>query len=110
MNSLDWNVDGHRILLTVNKSSIDIAPSICPHGAVAGAPCYHQGIDSCLVNYFTNVYGIETNTGTVPAGSSIEIAWCSEGSDWDIDLVEFLMIPVDDPHFKDWLDGVKSSA
>lgn len=110
MKSLNWNVDGHRLVLNVTKSNVDVAPGICPHGAVQGAPCYHAGVDGCVVNYFINVFGLETNTGTVPASPSIEIAWCSEGSEWDVDLVEFLMIPIEDPHFKDWLDSQQSSA
>ena len=101
-----WNVDGHRVLLTVNNTTVDITPSICPHGAVEGSPCYHEGINSCVVNYFINTYGLETNHGVVPASNSVEIAWATFGSQWDIDLVEFMMIPVDDPHFKDWYSAV----
>ena len=106
MKTLRWNNDGHRILLNVNKTVIDVSPSICPHGGTADAPCYHSGVDGCLVNYFINTYGLESNHGVVPASESVEIAWSMEGSAWDIDLVEFLMIPVGDPHFKDWLSSV----
>jgi len=108
MQELNWNKDGHRLLLDINKSSLDVAPGICPNGASEGAACYHRGIQSCLVNHFINVFGLETNTGTVAASDIIEIAWCSEGNEWDIDLVEFLMIPVNDPHFHDWYIGITS--
>jgi hypothetical protein len=108
MKDLEWNVDGHRIVLTVNKTTIDVSPSICPHGAVQDSPCYHSGIESCLVNHFINVYGLESNHGVVPASDSIEIAWAMSGSSWDIDLVEFNMIPRYDPHFSDWYDAVTS--
>ena len=39
----------------------------------------------------------------VGASESVEVAWALSGSAWDIDLVEFTMIPVADPHFSDWL-------
>ena len=106
IKEMKWNVDGHRLLLTVNKSSIDIAPSICPHGGVTGSPCYHEGINGCAVNYFINVYGLETNHGTAAASETLEVAWSMDGSQWDIDLVEFSMIPVNDPNFADWLSSV----
>lgn len=101
-----WNVDGHRILLTINKTVIDVSPSICPHGSTPDSPCYHEGIESCVVNYFVNTYGLETNHGVVPSAPSVEIAWATSGSPWDVDMVDFMMIPVDDPHFKDWYEEV----
>jgi len=103
ITELRWNVDGHRLVLNLNKSVIDVSPSICPHGSAPDSPCYHAGIESCLVNYFINTYGLETNHGVVAASENVEIAWAMSGSPWDIDLVEFSMIPVNDPHFSDWL-------
>ena len=106
MTEINWNVDGHRLLVTINKNTVDISTSVCPHGNVEGAPCYHAGIQSCVVNYFINVYGLETNHGIIPASDSVEIAWATSGSDWDVDLVEFHMIPVSDPHFADWYSSI----
>lgn len=103
IKELQWNVDGHRFLLNVSKADFVVSPGICPHGNSPDAPCYHAGIESCAVNYFINVYGLETNAGVVGASESVEIAWALSGSAWDIDLVEFTMIPVADPHFSDWL-------
>ena len=103
IKELKWNVDGHRLLLNINKTELVVTHSICPHGNSVGSACYHAGIESCAVNYFINVYGLETNTGVVGANESVEVAWALSGSPWDIDLVDFSMIPVADPHFSDWL-------
>ena len=100
IKELKWNVDGHRLLLNINKTELVVTHSICPHGNSVGSACYHE---SCAVNYFINVYGLETNTGVVGANESVEVAWALSGSPWDIDLVDFSMIPVADPHFSDWL-------
>jgi len=106
IKELQWNVDGHRLILTVNKSEVTVIPNICPHGNAPDSPCYHAGIESCLVNYFIHNYGLETNHGIVRADENIEIAWAMSGSPWDIDLVEFHMMPVADAHFADWLASV----
>lgn len=109
INEVEWHVDGHRILLNINKTNIDIAPSICPHGNSDDAPCYHEGISGCMVNYFINVFGLECNIGTVPADSSLEIAWATvEDNKWEIDLVDLCVIPVTDPYFADWFSEVSS--
>lgn len=108
IKELKWNVDGHRLLLNINKTELVVSSSICPHGNAVEGTCYHAGIESCAVNYFINMYGLETNTGVVGASESIEVAWALSGSQWDIDLVEFSMIPVSDPHFSDWL-GAQAS-
>ena len=105
---LFWNVDGHRLLLNVVKQTVEVSAGICPHGSVEGASCYHAGINSCCVNYFINMFGLETNHGAVQAEPSIEIAWAKDGSEWEIDLVEFRIIPVNDPNFQDWYTAVSS--
>ena len=56
-----------------------------------------------MVNYFINVFGLECNIGTVPAESSLEIAWATvEDNKWEIDLVICVSFPVTDPYFADW--------
>tara|TARA_Y100000004_G_scaffold156594_1_gene181823 strand:- start:6126 stop:6467 length:342 start_codon:yes stop_codon:yes gene_type:complete len=106
IKELAWNVDGHRILINVNNTEIDVTPSICPFGAQEDAPCYHEGIQSCVVNYFINTYGLETNTGVAPAQPSMEIAWAMSGSKWEVDLVDLKIIPVDDPNFSEWYNSI----
>ena len=106
IKELSWNVDGHRILVNINQNEVDITPSICPHGATEDAPCYHEGISGCVVNYFVNTYGLEVNTGVVAAQPSIEIAWAMSGSKWEVDLVDLKIIPVDDPNFSDWYSSI----
>lgn len=110
MKELKWNVDGHKISLTINKSELIVSALICPYLGDKESPCYHRGIEGCVVNYFVNTFGLETNSGSVPASEFVDIAWCSDGSVWDIDLVEFLMIPMNDPYFKDWYESVSGSS
>jgi hypothetical protein len=110
IKELEWNVDGHRILLNLNKTSFDVSPGICPHGGGVDAPCYHEGISACVVNYFVNIFGLECNAGTVAAEPSLEIAWVIvDENKWDIDLVNLSFIPVTDPYFADWYKEVSSS-
>lgn len=109
MKSLAWHNDGHRVNVVIDKAVVNVTPSICPYGSSPESPCYHSGVDGCIVNYFVATYGLETNHGTVPASDIIEIAWATDGSKWDVDLVEFYMVPVNDPHFSDWLSSVSSS-
>ena len=106
---IEWNVDGHRMLLWLDKANLKDSAEICPHGATEDAPCYHAGIQCCAVAHFVNMYGLEVNTGMVEAGHSMEMAWAMDGSQWEIDLVNFTVIPVSDPVFKDWYSHVSDS-
>mgnify|MGYP003123152777 CR=1 FL=1 len=98
MNELEWNVDGHRMLLWVEKSILKVTAEICPLVEFGG--------------FKTNVqnYGLETNSGIIPAEHSVECAWAMSGSPWDIDLVQFSIIPVNDPAFKDWYSSVTAES
>ena len=40
------------------------------------------------------------------AESSIEIAWTMSGSEWEVDLVDLKIIPVNDPNFSDWYSSI----
>lgn len=106
---LDWHCDGHFISLYLDKSSVAVSSTVCPHGAVSSAECFHVGIQGCMVNYFVTMYGLETNQGSCPASPTIEVAWASNGSEWDIDSTDFRMIPVADAAFNDWKTAVLSS-
>tara|TARA_Y100000004_G_scaffold164042_1_gene193872 strand:+ start:529 stop:873 length:345 start_codon:yes stop_codon:yes gene_type:complete len=106
---IEWNVDGHRMLLWLDKANLKVSAEICPHGATEDAPCYHAGIEGCAFAHFINMYGLEVNTGMVEAGHSMEMAWAMDGSQWEIDLVNFTVIPVSDPVFKDWYSHVSDS-
>ena len=107
---IEWNVDGHRMLLWLDKANLKVSAEICPNGGSKDAPCYHAGIDGCAFAHFVNMYGLEVNTGVIEAGHSMEMAWAMDGSQWDIDLVNFTVIPVNDPAFKDWYAHVSSSS
>lgn len=104
----NWHVDGHRVALNITKSEVQATASICPFGESAEAECFHLGISGCVVNYFINNYGLETNCGSAPAAPSFEIGWAILGSEWDIDLVEFAMIPTHDPWFESWYTSLTS--
>ncbi len=106
----EWNPDGHRMLLWVDKSQVKATAEICPFANDKEAACFHEGIDGCVFTYFVNTYGLEVNAGILPAQHSIECAWSMSGSPWDIDLVQFTVMPVDDPAFKDWLSSVKAAS
>lgn len=107
---LVWHNDGHFIELYINKEDIRVTPLACPNGEKSNAPCYHEGVSGCIVKHFIKTYGLETNIGMCDASPRIEIAWASDGSKWDIDLVHFYMTPIDDPAFKDWLSAQLSAS
>ncbi len=110
MTEFEWNVDGHRMLLWVEKSILKVTAEICPFANDKEAACYHEGIDGCVFTYFVQNYGLETNSGIIPAEHSVECAWAMSGSPWDIDLVQFSIIPVNDPAFKDWYSSVTAES
>lgn len=109
VRELVWHNDGHILTLTLSKETVRVGVLACPHGEKEGSPCYHQGTNGCIVKYFINMYGLEVNIGEVEASHHIEIAWSKEGSDWDIDLVNFVVMPLNDPTFKDWLEAQQVS-
>ena len=61
---LQWNVDGHRFPVEhESKSGLScLRRASVLTETPRTAPCYHAGIESCAVNYFINVYGLETNS------------------------------------------------
>lgn len=105
IRELIWHKDGHFLTLRINKAEVEVNILACPHGESKDAECYHAAIDGCIVKHFVKVYGLEVNLGQIDASSQLEVAWSCEGSDWDIDLVHFYMIPAEDPQFKDWYDS-----
>lgn len=109
VRELVWRKDGHYLTLTLSKTSLLVSVLACPHGEKEGSECYHQGVRGCIVKHFVNTYGLDTHIGQVSAEPTLEIAWSSEGSEWDIDLVTFFMIPVEDPTFQEWLQSQLSS-
>ena len=103
--NLIWHPDGHAIDLLLNKEEIKVSSNVCPHGESVDADCYHEGVSGCIVKYFINVYGLESNIGQADVAPRIEIAWSVTGSKWDPDLVTLYVIPVDDPTFAEWLSS-----
>ena len=107
-NEYVWHVDGHHLFLNINNDRLEVTAGPCPFGQSEEADCYHAGIGGCVVAFFVNLYGLDCNVGVAPPHPTMEVAWSSEGSPWEIDLVEFVMIPTIDPQFVDWYESVKS--
>ena len=96
-----WNVDGHRILLQLNKNELSIQMVVCPqHG---GRSCNVAGFD-CIVTWFLDMYGLDCNVGVSEVASEMELAWSVQGDTSDPDLCQVWVIPVADEAFAAWLE------
>lgn len=102
-----WNVDGHRVLLQLNKNELSIQMVLCPHHE--GRACQVAGFD-CIVTWFLDVYGLDCNVGVSEVASEMELAWSLQGDSSDPDLCQVWVIPTADEAFASWLETQQSTV
>ena len=107
MSEFVWHVDGHHILLNIDRDHLQVTAGPCPFGQSEDADCYHAGVGGCVVAYFVNNYGLDTNGGVAAPTPLMEIAWHSEGNPWEPELVNFTMMLVVDTQFDNWYSSAK---
>lgn len=102
-----WNVDGHRVLLQLNRNELSIQMVVCPDKE--NRPCSLAGLD-CIVTWFLDVYGLDCNVGVSEVASEMELAWSVQGDFSDPDLCQVWVIPVADEAFSSWLETQQSTV
>lgn len=102
-----WNVDGHRILLQLNRNELSIQMVMCP--SHESRSCKTNTVE-CLVTWFLEVYGLDCNVGVSEVSSDMELAWSVQGDVSDPELCQVWVIPVADEAFASWLETQQSTA
>jgi hypothetical protein len=95
-----WHNDGHKLILKIVKSEIEIESVYCPHGNEGACFIDDYG---CAVKWFANRFGMECNVGTCYAESSLDICWTLAGNPRDIESCQVWFMPIADEVFSAWL-------
>lgn len=102
-----WNVDGHKVLLQLNRNELSIQMVLCP--GHESRSCRVENFD-CIVTWFLDMYGLDCNVGVSEVASEMELAWSVQGDVSDPDLCQVWVIPVADEAFASWLETQQLTA
>lgn len=100
----EWHVDGHTMTLILSGDDIQIA-FYCPFQKGRGGKCFDERLNTCVVSYFVDLYGLECNKGVAPIEPDMEVAWCLIGDPYDLDSSQVWIMPKEDTAFGSWLAG-----
>jgi hypothetical protein len=98
----EWHVDGHTMTLVLSGDDIQIA-LYCPARKERGGKCYDERLNTCVVSYFLELYGLECNKGVAQIEPHMEIVWCLIGDPYDLDSSQVWIMPKEDTAFGSWL-------
>lgn len=102
---IEWNNDHHVMKVVLNKSNFNIDSVVCP-AVDDKAPCMHESIGGCIVQWFLLRYGFDCNVGVTNAAHEIEIAWTLvSDSPYDPEMWQVWVIPTADDVFAAWLSS-----
>ena len=99
-DEMAWHNDGHVILLSINKSELEILQITCPHDDDDG-DCHSDA--GCIVNYFINRFGLDCNIGVCAPEPTLEICWALSGDRRDPEAAQLWFVPVNDDVFYTWM-------
>lgn len=102
--NFEWHNDGHQIKLVLEKSEVQVSMANCPNRRKEGTDCWNARVEGCVVAFFVDRYGLETNVGTAPISPIMDVAWSFQGDPHDIDASQVWIIPLSDVAFSSWLD------
>jgi hypothetical protein len=100
LEEMMWHNDGHKLILKLVKSEIEIESVYCPHGNEG--ECFIQDY-GCAVRWFADRFGMECNVGSCYVDKSLEICWTLVGSPRDIESCQVWFMPLADEVFSAWL-------
>lgn len=103
-DEMAWHNDGHVILLSINKSELEILQITCPHDDDDG-DCHSDA--GCIVNYFINRFGLDCNIGVCAPEPTLEICWALSGDRRDPEAAQLWFVPLNDDVFHAWLSTRK---
>ena len=107
---MEWHNDGHTVVLSLNKSQLDVVDVLCPSDN--GGECESDDRSSssadglgCIVQYFIRRFGVECNIGQCPPEETMEICWTLVGDKRDPDAAQLWFVPVNDEVFYAWMSS-----
>ncbi len=97
-----WHNDGHQIAVRIDRDRVHVVLDYCPNLDQEDTECWNAEADGCIVRWFLEVYGLDINQGTAPAGPTMEIAWSAQRGA-DLTSSQVWIIPSNDEAFSGWL-------
>lgn len=97
-----WHNDGHKIVLRINKSELEVVEIFCPNDEKLDGECKADNAE-CIVRWFVSRYGMECNGGLCPAQENVEISWTLVGDIRNPDASQLWFMPLKDEIFQAWL-------
>lgn len=97
-----WHNDGHKLILRINKSELQIMEVVCPSDESDEGECKDPA-GQCCVRWFIDRYGMDCNGGVCPANEVLEICWTVVGGLNDLDSSQMWFMPLADDVFQAWL-------
>ena len=104
-DEMAWHNDGHVLLLSINKSELEVLQTTCPHDDDDG-PCHSDA--GCIVQYFIHRFGLECNIGVCAPEPTLEICWALAGDRRDPDAAQLWFVPINDDVFYSWMASRKT--
>lgn len=103
-----WHNDGHKIVLRINRSELEVLSVACPN-IEDGGRCIDRR-NNCIVSQFVYRYGMDCNGGVCPPAQEIPICWTLIGDIDDMDSCQVWFMPLTDEIFQAWLisNGIMS--
>lgn len=95
---VEWVKDGHHLWLELSASELLVTAVQCPHENNPEGSCRRSRY-GCVVRWFIQIYGLETNVGVCPPEPYLEVAWALMGDPSDLDMSQLWIIPTKDPIF-----------
>lgn len=108
LEEMMWHNDGHKLILKLVKSEIEIESVYCPHGNESECFINDYG---CAVRWFADRFGMECNVGSCYVDKSLDICWTLVGNTRDMESCQVWFMPLADEVFSAWLVslGVQAS-
>jgi hypothetical protein len=95
-----WHNDGHKIMLRINRSELEVLHIECPNQENAECNTEEYG---CIVRWFIQRFGMECNAGSCAPEEIVEICWTLVGDKRNPDSAQVWFMPLKDDVFSAWL-------
>jgi hypothetical protein len=103
LDEMMWHNDGHKLILKLVKSEIEIESVYCPHGNEG--ECFIDDY-GCAVRWFADRFGMECNVGSCYVDKSLDVCWTLVGNTRDMESCQVWFMPLADEVFSAWLTSL----
>lgn len=100
-NEVRWHDDGHRVVLELHRSEVNVTTVMCPARGDMTKDCQHS-VHGCVVEWFLHRFGLECHVGVCAPAEELEIAWTLVGDRFDLDAAQVWVISTTDEIFGAW--------